>query len=48
VPNLGRIVVEAYQDPAGDGPSKGDPTFRYPKPIEVGAEPIAGIDLVLP
>jgi len=48
VPRLGGIVIEAYQDPGGDGPTKGDPVARYPGVVTVGDASIAGLDLTLP
>lgn len=48
IPDLGPIVIEAYQDPTGDGPSKGDPAMVYAKPVVVGKTSITGLDLTLP
>jgi hypothetical protein len=48
IPDLGPIVIEAYQDPDRDGPTKGDAKVSYPSPVVVGKDAITGIDLVLP
>ena len=47
--DYGKIEVEAYQDPKGDGPTEGDPKCTYEKnPVEIGASDVSGIDLVIP
>lgn len=45
--NAGEIRVVAFLDQAGDGASSDDPGAAWPEPVEVGSDPITGIDLVL-
>ena len=45
--NAGEIRVVAFLDQAGDGASSDDPAAAWPRPVEVGSDPITGIDLVL-
>ncbi len=42
---LGKVMIEAFQDVGGDGPSSDDPYAVVE--IEVGDEPVKGVDLVL-
>ncbi len=44
---LGKVGVIGYLDVAGDGPSDGDPAFRFPGLIDVDELPLANLDLVL-
>ena len=46
--NLGPIVVEAYQDVAGDGPTGDDPKAAYSGALVVADSPLANVDLALP
>ncbi|MBM4391099.1 MAG: hypothetical protein FJ090_08260, partial [Deltaproteobacteria bacterium] len=44
---LGKVGVVGYVDMAGDGPSDGDPAFRYPGLVDIDEVAVAGLDLVL-
>lgn len=47
--DFGPVVIEAYQDAAGDGPTPGDPRAAYePSPVEVAGSDITGLDIRLP
>ncbi len=44
---LGKVGVIGYLDVAGDGPSDGDPAFRYPGLVDIDEVAVSGLDLVL-
>lgn len=46
--DYGRIEIDAYQDPKGDGPTEGDPICHYEKnPITLGSEDLSGVALLI-
>ena len=47
--NMGPVEIEAYQDPAGDGPTADDPKARCEQnPLVVADADIPGIALAIP
>ena len=44
---LGKVGVVGYVDVAGDGPNSDDPAARIADLIDVGTEPLTGLDLTL-